>query len=248
MCGNPLGSTVAGILLMAATITQAGGALVTPAGATLSAQSVPPPGLQGYVFCGLGAPSGTYSTVPFGVSSSGNLASPVPYVTIDTTGDQFYTQSDSVEMYSTLTVNGSGGATGVAYQAVGSAGNSAVVARMTLGAGIPTTFRLGILADNAPQPQNDTIALAVAGQNSVFTPVAGNVAGPRNDFYFFDVSGAAPGDSLAITVTNGGSSGNFAYAALGGFTFDAVPEPGSCAFVLAAAPMLARRRKADSTN
>jgi len=219
--------------LMAALPVQA--ASVSVGGSTLSATSVPPPGIQGYVYYAALNPIGgtQYSPItPIGLATnSDDLASPVPYVTIDTTGDQYYTTDNSGQTggyggYTDLTVSGTSYQTGVAYQAV-SLGGTATLATMTLaGPGLPKSFQLGILDDNAPGPQNDQAAIiTVTGSNNVTQPVAGNLGGPHNDFYYFDISNITSGDILTISVQNNGANGSVIYSELGGFTFDAVPVP-----------------------
>jgi hypothetical protein len=103
-----------------------------------------------------------------------------------------------------------------------------------------------VLEDNAPGPQNSQGAVTVTGSNAIITPVLGSANGAHNDFYFFDIRNTSSGDALTINVTNNGTAAGFAFAELGGFTFDAVPEPST--FVLAALGLLgmgfaARRNK-----
>ena len=234
------------LALMLTTAASGEAAMISSGGLpVLSATSVPPPGTKGYVYYALGAADNTNFTTPVGVSSSGNFASPVSYVTIDTTGDNFFSSSTQNGGYALLTVNGSSARTGLADQPV-TIGATATLATMTLGAGVPASFRLGVLEDNAPGPQNSQGAITVTGSNTIITPVLGTANGAHNDFYFFDITNTSSGDALTISVTNNGTSAGFAFAELGGFTFDAVPEPST--FVLAALGLLglgvvARRKK-----
>ena len=214
---------------------------VSTGGQNLSVGSVPPPGAQGYVFYALGAPDNTNSTTATGQASGGNLASPVPFVTINTAGDQYLSSSTQNGGYSNLTVNGATLRTGVAYQPVQES-QSAVLATVTLGSQTPSGFRLGVLVDNAPGPQNNMASVSVAGSNTLTTQVAGVGSGASNDFYFFDISNAHPGDMLTVTVTNNGASGQFAFADLGGLTFDSVPEPTTLLSAALAASIVLRRR------
>jgi hypothetical protein len=202
---------------------------VSAAGSSLSVSSVPSPGSQGYVFYAWGTVDGVTNTssdsaTPTGIASPGSFTSPVSYVSIDTGADRFFSSSLQNGGYDLLTVNGTSGRTGVAYQAA-SLGQTNVMAVMTLLSGVPSSFQLGILIDNAPGSQNQQLSITAAGAPPITTAVQGNSAGASNDFYFFDISGAAAGDKLTISTTNNGSAGSIAYTELGGFTFDSAPTP-----------------------
>jgi hypothetical protein len=182
--------------------------------------TVPPPGAQGYVFYATGATPGhdVASSSAVGIST-GTLSSPVSYVTIDTTGDQFLGSADAGN--TRMTIAGSTVTTGMAYQTpVG--GPTAQLATITLGPGTPGIIRLGILVDNAGGVANDTLWPIVTGINgTIVAPTNGNNP-PRNDFDLSYLIDARPGDVIPVAVTHRADGTN---AALGGFTFD-LPVPG----------------------
>jgi len=182
--------------------------------------TVPPPGLQGYVFYATGATPGHdgSSSSAIGISS-GTLSSPVNYVTIDTTGDHFLGSADAGNTQ--MTIAGSALTTGMAYQTPAS-GATAQLATITLGPGVPSIFRLGVLVDNAGGVANDTLWPIVTGENgTLVAPTNGN-SPPRNDIDLYYVLGAKPGDVIPVAATHRADGTN---AAIGGFTFD-LPLPG----------------------
>ena len=182
--------------------------------------SVPPPGLQGYVFYATGATPGhnVSSSSPIGIST-GTLAHPVNYVTIATTGDQFFGSTDAGDTQ--MTVAASIVTTGMVYRTIAS-GNSAPLATITLGPTTPSIFRLGILVDNVGGAANDIFWPTVTGLNG---DVAGFTRGnnpPHNDIDQYYVLNARPGDTIPISATVRPGATN---AAIGGFIFD-LPLPG----------------------
>ena len=84
---------------------------------------------------------------------------------------------------------------------------------IVLGATPPPSFRIGVFQNNL-QP-NAPAALRIAGVNgSASTSVASSSG---SDFYFFDITGASPGELLTVYgTTASGQSSEF----LGGITFD----------------------------
>lgn len=182
--------------------------------------SVPPPGQQGYVFYGTGATPGHNITSSTAVGiSSGTLASPVNYVTIDTTGDQFFGSADAGNTQ--ITVAGSTVATGMAYRTP-SSGYSAPLATIMLGSSTPSIFRLGVLTENSAGTANGLWWPTVTGVNGdVAGPTRGNQP-PHNDIDLYYVLGAKPGDVIPVSGTRLPDATN---VAIGGFTFD-LPLPG----------------------
>jgi hypothetical protein len=223
--------------------------IVANGGSGLALTSVPPPGNLGYVYYATDSPDGVISTTPIGLSSSGNLASPVSWVSIATTGDSFYSSSVQDEYHggcTTLTVNGTSHRTGAAYQSV-IYGGTATLATITLQTGVPATFQLGVLEDNAVGRPLNQASVTVTGSNSVVEPVAGNggvAFASHNDFYYFDIVGALAGQTLTISTTNNGTLAGFSYCELGGITFDTipVPEPTSVGLLAVGALLAACRR------
>jgi hypothetical protein len=233
-------STLLGLVFLLALKSLAQGAAISSGGSTLGATSAPPPGTLGYVYYAMGQPDESNSTTPVGLSAPGTLASPAPFVSIDTTGDQFFTSSTSFGGYANLTVAGTPQRTGVAFQQV-PLGQSRTLATLSLLAGTPSSFRLGVLEDNAPGPQNNQGSITVTGANGINTS-SGNGAVAANDFYFFNVTSAQAGDTITVATTNNGVSGNFSFVEIGGLTFDTIPEPASLSLLSLAALAALRRR------
>jgi len=120
-----------------------------------------------------------------------------------------------------MTIAGSALTTGMAYQTPAS-GATAQLATITLGPGVPSIFRLGVLVDNAGGVANDTLWPIVTGENgTLVAPTNGN-SPPRNDIDLYYVLGAKPGDVIPVAATHRADGTN---AAIGGFTFD-LPLPG----------------------
>jgi hypothetical protein len=129
-----------------------------------------------------------------------------------------------------------------------SLGGTATLATIRLSSGVPSSFRLGVLEDNASGIQFFQGSVSVDGANSITKPVPGNgVNGfnPEDDFFFFNITNAAPGDELTISATNdGGGPPAPSFATLGGITFDTLPEPATLGVlgVTAVGLMLRRTR------
>lgn len=182
--------------------------------------TIPPPGLQGYVFYATGATPGhdVSSSSPIGISS-GTLTSPVSYVTIDTSGDQFLGSADAGNTQ--MTIAGTQVTTGMAYQTP-TGTPIAQLATITLGPGVPSIIRLGVLVDNAGGVANDTLWPIVTGDNgTVVAPTNGN-SPPRNDIDFYYILNAKPGNVIPVAAQHRADGTN---SAIGGFTFD-LPLPG----------------------
>lgn len=182
--------------------------------------TVPPPGLQGYVFYATGAtPRHDVSSSSAIGTSSGTLSSPVGYVTINTSGDQFLGSADAGNTQ--MTIGGSTVTTGMAYQTP-TGSSMAQLATITLGPGTPSIFRMGVLVDNAGGVANDTLWPIVTGDNgTLVAPTNGN-SPPRNDIDLYYILNAKPGDVIPVAAQHRADGTN---AAIGGFTFD-LPVPG----------------------
>jgi hypothetical protein len=114
------------------------------------------------------------------------------------------------------------------------------LATITLGAGVPSSFELGILNDNTGSTGDNT-SLIITGtggsSQTLNSPVSGNTL--SDDFYYVTVTNASPGDSISVAGFNAGGG-----PGLGGVVFDSVPEPASLGLLaVAAVPALLRRRR-----
>lgn len=184
------------------------------------ANSVPPPGRGGYVFYATGATPGhnVGASTAIGIST-GTLAEPVNYVTINTTGDQFLGSADAGNTQ--MTIAGSTLTTGTVYKTPAS-GSSAPLATITLGASTPSIFRLGVLVDNVGGAANNIWWPTVTGLNGDVAGYTRGNAPPHNDIDLYWVLAAHPGDAIPVSATFRPGATN---AAIGGFTFD-LPVPG----------------------
>jgi len=110
-----------------------------------------------------------------------------------------------------LTIDGVSHLTGTESVGGGAAGD---VAAVTFGAGSPTNVLLGILLDNQSNPPGPIVLRASSG-GPEFTIDHSGSAPVNNDFYFVNVGGIVPGETIFI------SAGPATNANLGGITFDA---------------------------
>ena len=181
--------------------------------------SLPSPGRNGYVFYATGATAGhpVSGSSAIGIST-GTLASPVNYVTINTSGDLFLGSSDAGNTQ--LTIAGSTVTSGMAYKAV--TGRSAELATLTLGPNTPSIFRLGVLVDNVGGAANSIFWPTVTGLNGDVTGLTRGNSPPQNDIDLYYVVDAHAGDVIPVSATVRPGATN---AAIGGFTFD-LPLPG----------------------
>lgn len=119
---------------------------------------------------------------------------------------------------------------GVAYRSVfapgGLAGNTEYamfdITFNGIGTSLPNAIRLGIFVDNEFDPQNVPIGLRIAGAGGDSGNVLKLPTVQSNDYYFFDLTGLSAGDTITVFATSNTNAGALT---LGGFTFDAVPEP-----------------------
>jgi hypothetical protein len=212
---------------------------ISTAGSSLGVTSVPPPGNSGYVFYSTDGNSGPGANIYTGTSAS----APTGYLSITTSGDAFY----GATSYAQLNIGGTAYYTGVAYVAYQSGGDgvTSLLATITFGPGAPNALKLGLLEDNASTVYNNeataTVQDAANSSISASAALAGN--NPiSNDFYFFDLSGLSAGDTVNVLVKSIGSN-----QVLGGFTFDAVPEPATLGLMAMGLPgilLLGRKRRA----
>jgi PEP-CTERM motif len=120
---------------------------------------------------------------------------------------------------------------------------------ITLNTSVPQEFQLGVLGDtygnsryNSYTVSDGTAATATAVNNATDS----NIGAPGIDeFYYFDISNASPGDTISIAVlptTNGDLN-----PMLSGITFDtiATPEPASLSILAFGAVGLLKRRRRD---
>ncbi len=117
--------------------------------------------------------------------------------------------------------------------------------RLTIGSGFPLMgARVGIFTDNHALDMNSyTVTHTTVGSGgSIAGSVNINTVGNNNDgndFYFFDLRGAVPGDVFTISGTGNGSG--FTY--LGGITVDTIPEPSAVLLSASGALALLGRRR-----
>ena len=100
------------------------------------------------------------------------------------------------------------------------------------GVSFTDTIRVGIFVDNTVPLNTSPVGLRVAGAGGDSFTVVKPQASQVNDYYFFDLTGLNPGDVVTVFATTGV---DFSALALGGFTFDSVPEsvPEPSAMILA---------------
>ncbi len=216
---------------------------ISAAGSLLGVSSVPPPGTLGYVF---------YQVKPVAGGAVVNLSSgalaPGGLATVGTTGDNFYGGDTS---YAALTIAGVDYGTGVAYQSPDGGVQTATVATLTFGAGVPTDLQLGVLEDNASSSQNTQASVTVtdSGNNAISASAAIAANNPVADnFYLFDLSNLAAGDAVTVNVTKLSGSSN---TVIGGLTLDSTPEPAALGLMAMGSLgilLLPRKRPAANLN
>jgi hypothetical protein len=109
----------------------------------------------------------------------------------------------------------------------------------TVGAGVPSNFRIGIMNDglNDANFASDSILLRKLGDNASL--VTSGILGGKNrlvDMAFFDIQGAQPGDTYVISASASNSR-------IGGISFDVnIPEPTSLALLFGAVGLLMTSR------
>jgi hypothetical protein len=115
---------------------------------------------------------------------------------------------------------------------------------IVIGAGAPAgTLRLGLFYGNTDAYNGLFRIQQIVGSGSTSVSAAQTLAAPL-EMSFFDIGGAAQGDTFRVFATkNAGSTGN-ANVLLGGVTVDVIPEPASAsALLLGAATLLGRARR-----
>ncbi|MBC8096404.1 MAG: hypothetical protein H7Y43_11375 [Akkermansiaceae bacterium] len=118
--------------------------------------------------------------------------------------------------------------------------------------GSASSFRLGVMIDNSDVSLISPGMLQIlqtagsgAGNSGLIgSQVEGNL---DTDWYFFDITGALPGDTFTVFGTNIGGSLPLSPEdsnGIGGLTFDTIPEPTTASLGLIGALALLRRRRA----
>ncbi len=206
-------------------------------------------GTDGYVLYATDAATntttGAVSTVD-PLSGSGILLAPPPWLTLASNGQNQIARSYGYRLFDNpnlpvgAAVNDieSGGA----LRSGAAIGTEVSVLNLTVGSGAPAAgFRMGVLIGNTDLYAG-TIRLTqtTGGAGTALTNHA-NTGTPG--FYFFDVTGSAPGDVFTLYLTKAtGSTGN-ANVIYGGLTFDTIPEPSLPALISLIVPALAFRRR-----
>jgi hypothetical protein len=207
----------------------AGAATVSVAATpTVVSDFVPAPGNDGYVF---------YATFPGDTagheSEHGTDIVVLPsYVqSVVGNGTNYYSHN-----YSDITINGVFTATGINY--VGAGG---LLTTITLGASVPTSITLGVLADSVDDGGRGLNITVASGASSQLVTLTGTTN--TNRFYMFDLTALSPFDVITISGAKGPND-----AAIAGVTFDsfttAVPEPATLSMVgLVGMGLIARRSR-----
>ena len=206
-----------GALAIAASSGALSAATITADGSLIGHNSIPQPGSDGYVLF----QAEPTSLLNGGGGNAGTNVGTLPsYVSVDTTGDSFFA-SGSGYGYTTLTASGTAYKTGIAYQVPGN-GNTATLATITLKAGTPDDFQLGVFTNNTDNTANIASAVTVASPEGNSVTENTVLHSTSNDFYLFDIVGKA-GDTITVSLTQSGGAAD----PLGGLTFTTVPEPAS---------------------
>jgi len=105
----------------------------------------------------------------------------------------------------------------------------------TVGAGVPSQFRIGVMTDGLDDTAwaaTEVLVYQVDANNAIIGTATTNTV-TRNrfvDIHSFDIVGALPGDTFAI-FAKGPAAPFLGMGAISGVTFDVIPEPASLALV-----------------
>jgi hypothetical protein len=109
--------------------------------------------------------------------------------------------------------------------------------------------RVGVLVNNAANRNAEAIRFELDGSSGAVTASqsTGQNVNVQQDYYFFDITGIANGDTFSFFATEDTADGNnTGEIRVGGFTFDAIPEPSSTTLLgIALGAMLLRRQRRD---
>lgn len=189
----------------AATITQ-----VTSNSSPINYNTVPQAGVgeAGYIFF-----DATTGTPPNGYLNNSDVSSLPSYFQVVASSSSWSAVNNS-----TLNIAGTDYTTGQMNGSV----------TITLGAGTPSAFRLGVLVDNGT---NITWDVTFTSDNAVTIQNRTYRTG-QNNFHFVDITDAASGDTIVI---NSGTN-------KGGVVFDVVPEPATMGLLALGGTLLVSRR------
>ena len=164
-----------------------------------------------------------------------NIVDSKPAYITSLDGSASATSSGGWANYDDITVGGTN------YNTGGLAGPANVeTALMTfqLGAGVPTDFTIGVIANNSDSAAWGTTNIRIEGPGAVTASQAVAING-GTDLVQFDINGGVAGETYTVHVT-GSTSG----ALIGGLAFDSIPEPSSIGlFLLGGLAGLGRRRR-----
>lgn len=154
-------------------------------------------------------------------------------------GAQVFSKGGQPGYASVVLPNGDSGVSGTIYDDQTRDNSNNAIPRVLLGAGVPSSFLLHVIVDNANQEHDPARRLRARAESSdgvfdvdfdVDTRNAPyNVFNGVPDVYTFRFDGWEPSDFLKLQLNSGVS---FESAGIGGILFDVVPEPVSLGLVV----------------
>lgn len=112
-----------------------------------------------------------------------------------------------------------------------------------VGAGAPSTFRVGVMTDGLDGTNwaaTEVVLAQLSGNAVIGSATSGTLTRNRFiDIHSFDITGAQPGDTFAILA----KASNDGFGAISAVTFDAIPEPATAGLLACAAMGLAGVRR-----